>query len=266
MASHRFTEGKKQMKWVSLKLAPTLFFLVLATGCDWREILRPQSLVKKAPDEHSEKSADPSNEMMTAGEKFAFHRWLVSEMQMQIFAKSGPQAPDVNGWANVLSQRGSIEGVYHGLVLSADYSALEKGKAPTKAVRFFAQEMAALDHPNSAEGAPELREAAEKYARAHFDTPLFTLKRLMGERILEEAKARKDDKSKLASWYSSFASNWVKEGVDFGAAKRNDPSAPFHFKWAQENNLGMVQWEMLNRMHRIFNSHGGVAVANPAGK
>lgn len=163
-----------------------------------------------------------------------------------------------------------MEGVYHGLILSSEYTALEKGRAPTKAVRFFAQEMAALDFPNLNDTTPEVKAAAEKYAQEHLNTPLFSLKKLLGEKVLKEANNRKADRDGLAAWYSSFVARWVKTGVPFGLPQRDKPEEAFHYTWAKENNLGMIQWELLNRVHRVMNAYGEVAPvkpqATPAGK
>lgn len=210
-------------------------------------------------DPQKEMSADPSNTMMTKGEVFAFHRWLVKEMQEQILVRPANNDQDINGWANVLSQRGSIEGVYHGFVLSAEYNSKETGKPAIKAVRFFAQEMAAFDYPNAKDGDPELTKAAEKYAVENMATPLFTMKRLLGDRILKESIARKNDKERLASWYSGFVGRWSKAGVLFGHKQRDTGTEAYHYRWALDNNLGMIQWELLNRMHRIMNNYGGLS-------
>jgi hypothetical protein len=255
----------KSRKWASSRRAPAFFFLVVAIslpGCDWKEILRPQGAPKKL-DEVSNKAVEAKNGLMTAGEKLRFHRWIVSEMQEQIFSKPAKSAADIEGWANVLSQRGSMEGVYHGLILSSEYAALETGKAPTRAVRFFAQEMASLDFPNLNDGSPEVKAAREKYAQEHLNTPLFSLKRLLGEKVLKEANSRNADREGLAAWYSSFVARWVKTGVPFGLPQRDKPEEAFHYNWAKENNLGMIQWELLNRVHRVMNAYGDLPPVKP---
>lgn len=67
-------------------------------------------------------------------------------MQEQIFARPAKDQVAAAGWANVLGQRASIEGVYHGLILSSEYMALEKGNAADiKVLRFFGNEMAMLE-------------------------------------------------------------------------------------------------------------------------
>lgn len=236
------------------------FFCMLAfSSCDLNDLLSPQSSKsKKKNEEQKNTSADPANDLMTAGERFAFHRWLVTEMQEQIFSKPARASKEVDGWANVLSQRGSIEGVYHGFVLSSEYGELEKGRADIKVLRFFAQEMAALDHPNLADTAEPVAAARAKYAQENSAQSLFALKRILGERILQESVSRKADKDRLAGWYASFAARWAKHGVSFGMAQRNKEDEAFHYRWAQENNLGMIQWELLNRVHRVMNAFGGL--------
>ncbi len=249
-------------KWDSLRMAPTFLLLVIFfSSCDWAKALRPQQNVKSR-DEQKEKSAEPAMSLMTQGERFAFHRWLVTEMQEQVLGRAVKNSADVDGWANVLSQRGSIEGVYHGFVLSSEYAALEKGRADLKAVRFFSQEMAALDNPNLADTQDVVRLAREKYAKEYMTAPLFTLKRFLGDKIIKESNARKEDKERLAAWYASFAVRWAAAGVPFGLPQRNKTDEAFHYRWAKENNLGVIQWELLNRVHRVMNAFGGVSLAD----
>lgn len=252
------TMGLKREKWVGLKMAPTFLFLSLTLhGCDWKELFRPQGGPKKV-DEQKNKAAEPVNSLLTSGQKFSFHRWLVTEMQEQIFARPSKGKADVDAWANVLSQRGSIEGVYHGLILSSEYAELERGRTNMKVVRFFAQEMAALDHPNSNDAVEAVRISREAYAKEHMESSLFTLKRILGEKVLKEANIRKADRERLAAWYSAFVGRWAKMGVSFGMPQRDRDDEAFHFNWAKDNNLGMIQWELLNRVHRVMNSYGGI--------
>jgi hypothetical protein len=46
-------------------------------------------------------------------------------------------------------------------------------------------------------------------------------------------------------------------------AQRNEKNEVFHFNWAKENTLGMLEWELLNREHRILNQLGGIAASTP---
>lgn len=252
--------GSQNKKWAHLWMAPTFLLLCFSlTACD---LLKPAAKAPQKKDPNSESSADTSaTEYMSKGEKFAFHRWLVTEMLEQVYAKPPLSDEVVNNWANVFSQRGSMEGVYRGMVQSTDYFALETGRADLKALRFFAQEMAAMDHPNNKDSDEVVKATAEKYAREYMGKPLFTLKRVLGDRVLDESSSRKADKDRLATWYANFVGRWAKAGISFGMAQRDKPDEAFHFKWAKDNNLGMLQWELLNRVHRVLNEYGGVAPA-----
>ncbi len=217
--------------------------------------------------EESNRAAEPTNvKMMSPREKLAFHRWLVLEMQEQIFSRPVKDQNSASALANVLSQRASIEGVYHGIVLSTEYVALEKGQpSNVKALRFYGNEMAMLDYPAATESDPRVVSASAKYLKDSMGWPIYTLKRELGERILRESEGRKDDSEKLAAWYSGIAARWAKYEIDFGLPQRNNKDEVFHFNWAKENTLGMIQWELLNRAHRILNKLGGIATS-PIGK
>ncbi len=254
--------------WVIRKACPALLLLGMLgsfTACDPLAILKPSAPVPKAGEN---KAAEPSGGgLMSPKEKFAFHKWLVTEMQEQIFSRPLSDKNSAGGWANVLSQRGSIEGVYHGFVLSSEYIALEQGKAADiKALRFFGNEMAMMDFPSFPESDPKVQEAAAKYVTGKMRDSIYMLKRELGERIIREAEKRKEDREKLAAWYASIAARWAKMDIPFGLSQRNNKDEVFHFNWAKDNNLGMVQWELLNRAHRILNSLGGITAASPAGK
>jgi hypothetical protein len=88
----------------------------------------------------------------------------------------------------------------------------------------------------------------------------------MGERILAELEKRKADRAKLADWYSTLVIRWLQTDVSFGMLSRNRDDVEFHRNWAKENSFGLIQWELLNRVHRILNQKGGVALVTPVGK
>lgn len=240
-------------KWVRAFLPTFLFFSLCFSACE------------AATDQAAKTQADKSPAVTTANptDKKSFYRWLATEMHEQIYMRASANKNEVESWANVFSQGGSIEGVYHGMVLSTDYAKSENGRADLKVLRFFSQEMALLDNPGAKDSDPKVKASAEKYAKENMQTSLFTQKRMLGERFLAEIEKRKSDRAKLAEWYAGYASRWAKLGIDFGMKQRNDSSADFHKNWANENSLGLVQWELLNRMHRILNEYSGVVISRP---
>lgn len=253
-------------RWMSGNGIILIAVFLLGSSCDLMDFLRPAAVKEKARTQEAQKNgaAEPES-MMSPAEKMAFHRWLAKEMIEQVLGRPVKDKSETENWANVLSQRGSVEGVYHGIVLSAEYTGLEAGKADVKALRFFANEMAMLDFPIATENDPKVKAASEKYAQENMGSSVYVMKRELGEKVLKESVKRKDNRETLAAWYSAIAARWARQGVDFGMAQRNKPEEVFHFNWAKENNLGMVQWELLNKAHRLMNAYSGIAV-NPAGK
>lgn len=241
-----------------LKKASAYFIFAAAiTACEPQQ--KPAELIRSP-------SAEPASSIMSPAEKRSFYRWLVNEMQEQIFLRPAKNKADTDAWINIFAQGASIEGVYHGLVLSSDYAAMERGKANVQALRWFAAEMSNLENPLLKESDPAAKASVEKFAKEHLSASLFTLKRELGEQLLAEIDKRKNDREKLSDWYSSLAVRWARTDVSFGMPSRNKSDLGFHKAWAKENSLGLIQWEVLNRAHRILNNKGGVAIVIPNGK
>lgn len=212
-------------------------------------------------------SADTAVQTSTPSERRGFYNWLIKEMYEQVFLRSPSPKTDIAGWANVFSQGGSIEGVYHGLILSTEYSNMERGRAALKSVRFFAEEMARLEgyDPSKKDSEATLKKESEKFVRENMQSSVFTLKRILGEKLLSEIAKKKSDRNKLAMWFAETAVRWAKLDISFGMTQRNSTDLDFHKKWAEENSIGLLQWEILNRAHRILNDHNGLIIS-PADK
>ena len=93
--------------------------------------------------------------------------------------------------------------------------------------------------------------------------PLYSLKRELGEKILSEVNKRKNDRNALANLYADLVIRWGKTNIPFGLAQRANADPEFHRNWAKENSIGLIQWELLNRAHRVLNSYGGVLISSP---
>ena len=209
------------------------------------------------------KEEDSSVHILSSGEKQAFFTWLFKEMHQQIYAKPDGDSKDLAAWINVLNQGGSIEGVYHGLVLSTGYTDLEKGSAALPAVRLFGEEYAWLMHPGKTEKLEaERKKIAQKFLQDSVHSSLFTIKRELGELVLKEIEKRKNNRTGLSIWYGELATRWATRDVNFGMASRNKADFEFHRNWASTNSIGLIQWELLNRAHRMLNQYGGLALAN----
>lgn len=228
----------------------TIYTLLLLglTGCFKKE----QTPV--ATEKTEEVSSAPSS-LMSPQDKVRFYRWLFQEMHQQIFQSKPETAEDERGWLNILNQGASIEGVYHGLVLSTTYRAKEVGATTPGAIRYFASE-AILLRANKSALEPAQQAQYDSLVSQTLSTSLFTLKRELGELILREIEKRKGNRAELAEWFGRFAARASTKGVDLGMAQRSNPDMDYHRAWATKNSIGLIQWEALNRAHRILNQLG----------
>ncbi|MEK6578246.1 MAG: hypothetical protein AABZ55_03390, partial [Bdellovibrionota bacterium] len=94
---------------------------------------------------------------------------------------------------------------------------------------------------------------AKKFQKLFSRSSLFTLKRVLGEEILKIVDEKKQDRLDLAIWYSKWAVRMAAKKVDFGLPLRNSADEKFHFDWAMKASVDQLQWETLNRIHRLLN-------------
>lgn len=178
-------------------------------------------------------------------------------------------------WLNVLDQGGSYEGIYNGLANGEEYRAKEKDVAPPQALRLYAQLMTELALAQRYEAAkpekpaippitgappPDQPPEAERkrlladYAVKGVNKSLYTLKREVGQEALKTADLKKEYKERFATWYGRFAVVTNRLGVDFGIPDRNAADEVVHYRWALNHGEDPVKWEVLNRIHRVFNN------------
>jgi hypothetical protein len=96
-----------------------------------------------------------------------------------------------------------------------------------------------------------------QYARDFAGGSYFTLKRVLGDELLELMSQKSHDSKNpkaLAQWYGKFVHRMVGTGVDFGLALRNNPDEKFHEGWADSVSGDLLRWEVLNRIHRVINT------------
>lgn len=232
------------------------FFLF--SGCDKLPFFK--SAPEEAPvTEEKERGLEEigSAEVLTPNERKRINRLFLREMYEQVYAKRLADLDFYNSWMNVLEQGASIEGVYRGLTLSDSYRSLERGVVSKEALEFFSKEVAYLERLKN----PKLRseaELAKEIAKSAEKMPLFTLKRIFGEKVLEAIELRKNDREAVAQLYADLVMRWFDSNVDFGFKQRNVQDRDFHRDWALRNSRGRVQWEILNRLHRMMNHRGRI--------
>jgi hypothetical protein len=207
---------------------------------------------------------------------------LLREMMLVVFMKQPKDVAEFNSYLSVLQQGATFEGIYNGFTHSSTYRQLEitnRGATPI-ALKTFGEELAALeaDLPQATEftaasalplakpvmpefvpdrptpsAAPAKVLTAEEYSHLFVGASIFTLKRVLGDEALKVVATKKDFPGKLALWYSDWVVKMCGRGVDFGLPDRNRADAEFHNGWALRATLDQLEWEVLNRVHRILN-------------
>lgn len=253
---------------------PLLLAVLLFSGCDFLKNLQSRWQKSGEPTTVADEAAERSLgfdrvRILTPKEKQVLHLAFITELYHQAYARPLIDKKAQAAWINVLSQGASIEGVYRGLVQNSEYEALEQGIAAEAARQFFVKEMVRIRGLLEAWAAktPEERTKLEQTYEAELSAkvaaiPLFTLKRLLGDRWLSlMAVLGKQSRPKLEEVVAQAASEWAALGIDLGYAERNHKDVAKHLSFAEQSSLGRIQWEVLVKIHRIMNSLGGILVA-----
>jgi hypothetical protein len=100
---------------------------------------------------------------------------------------------------------------------------------------------------------PDINTLADRYTKQFVGASIFTLKRVLGDEALHVVADKKQHPEKLAMWYAKWVVHMAARGVDFGIALRNKPDFQFHYDWAIKAGQDRIEWEVLNRIHRVLN-------------
>ncbi len=146
-------------------------------------------------------------------------------------------------WLNVMSQGGTREGVYRGIVLEDRYTNLERKSFPInpKVLEFslhYANYFLAQDIKKSA-----LR-------RANF----YTLKKVLVERSLEVLDSFPVENDDIYNWYALFSSYLAKKYPRIWKNKlRKSSNAKIHKNWAKNVPEQHIKSEVIIKVHKVFN-------------
>jgi hypothetical protein len=245
----------------------------LVSGCDTHKVRVDLSrafavITGRAPD-----SKDTDSRLTAEQEKLREDAQLLHEM-FQVVLLREPFGPDEFGaYVNSLSQGGSLEGIYNGFVNSEQYHKLEDTPAAAypATVKVFSQLVSQLQRelenskakskisPSDLGVRPPYEPA--QYEKLYAKAPFYALKRILGNEALKvvEAKLGKgDSREELSVWYSRWVTQMASMNVDFGLALRNKPDPEFHRQWVNALRAQVVSdrvnWEVLNRIHRVLNA------------
>jgi hypothetical protein len=157
---------------------------------------------------------------------------------------SKPNDEEVSQWFNILSQGGSREGVYRGLVLDSVYAGLENYDSGLneKMVEFVGSYMGKyLEQVLSKENAKKMN--------------FFTIKKLLTEKSLEVMdELYRINPQDSYTWYAVFSSEMaVKYPALMNNEVRKDERALRHLNWAQNVPFQFVKSEFIIKMQTVMN-------------
>lgn len=161
-----------------------------------------------------------------------------------IFEVRGAEATDqeLSNYLNVLDQGGNREGIYRSLVVSSNYQQLELyQQSPSERLLDFAQEYGV------------------KYLGVNYqvermkDYNLWTIKRLVVDRTLEQIDAFPTDGKDLYIWYAVLSEELAQRFAIWKNKIRSTNNPDTHIKWAKSVPFQHLKSEVIIKLNKIFN-------------
>lgn len=194
---------------------------------------------------------DKSGEIYKQGEKYnklsleqkrSYRLAFIQELYFVVYGAEASKEK-LASMLNVLEKGGSREGIYRSLVLNNEYASLED-----------------FDESPSEKLIKETEQIAGKFLGKRFDVNamkqlnLFSIKKLMTEKLLEVMDAFPSDGKDLRSWYAVYSSDLAKaykqiwQGPIRGVVEREP-----HFRWAGSVPLQHIKSEVIIKTHKLMN-------------
>lgn len=214
----------------------SILTLILFSGCefDFSKLKRKKQLAPPTASELAKRNGEVLQEMI------------------RVVSLKEPDSPEFfGGLVNSMNQGASFEGIYNGLIHNNVYRGTEETSEPAsfRAVEAFIDQMLIFQ-----------AEALSQTPRGDLilsfkKSSLFTLKRILGDEAIKFMRAFKS-RAELAEWYSSWALSMNRYKIDFGLSLRNNTDQRFHRNFAMNATQDTLDWEVLNRLHRLMNETG----------
>ncbi|MAZ48358.1 MAG: hypothetical protein CME65_07335 [Halobacteriovoraceae bacterium] len=178
---------------------------------------------------------------LTKRERAKYQYLFLKEL---IYVVRGAEATDqeLTNYMNVLDQGGNREGIYRSLVVSSNYQELEMyQQSPSQRVLDFTQEYAV------------------KYLRVNYevtkmkDYNVWSIKRLLVDRTLEQIDAFPKDGKDLYIWYAVLSEELAKRFAIWKNKVRSNTNPDTHIKWAQSVPFQHLKSEVIIKLNKVFN-------------
>lgn len=274
--------------WASkITLATFVASVLFLSGCRFSEQLRSEwdalLVVLKGGSSPlaGKQNQDEGLQLSQEARNAQINGQLLSELYQVVLIREPASKDEFGSLQNALNQGGSLEGVYNGFTHSGLYRRLEvaSGTAKSETIQAFAEILAELqrDLPQPTffdlsstrplavlgEATERVQEfsggtgvstpSAEAYATLFQKASFYTLKRVIGDEALKVVAAQRSSPEALAQWYGKWVVRMAEKKVDFGLPARNRGDEAFHREWAKTNSQDRLNWEVLNRVHRVLN-------------
>lgn len=185
----------------------------------------------------------PDKVIMPKEEEEKYHYSFLEELY-DATRMAVPSKEDFSKMMTVLSQGSTREGVYHALVLDATYAQLESIDKPVKdpaaqfAIYFYATYINKKITAESLKG-----------------MNMYSLKRLIAEKALDQFDAFGENREDLEKWYAVMSSDLATRFPQVWTGKlRKHTSKLIHKKWASKAPIQHIKSEVLIKIHKAFNS------------
>ena len=161
-----------------------------------------------------------------------------------IFEVRGAEATDqeLTNYMNVLDQGGNREGIYRSLVVGSSYQQLELYQQnASKRVLEFTQEYG-------------VKYLGINYATEKMkDLNLWTIKRIVVERTLEQIDAFSPDGKDLYQWYAVFSDLLASRYAIWPNKLRANTNPDTHIKWAKSVPYQHLKSEVIIKLNKVYN-------------
>lgn len=171
-----------------------------------------------------------------------YNYYFVKEL-FEAVRKREANANEVAQWMNVLSQGGTRDGVYRGLVLDQTYAGLENYPLPVNdSMVAFASYFLEVYTGKKYE--------AQKLMSFNF----YALKRNVTERALDVIDAYASQNQR-ADWYAVLSADLAKNYPQvFENKTRTNIDPGVHQNWANSYSTQYLKSEVVIKLHKVFNS------------
>lgn len=229
-----------------------MIFLLVAIGCNKLKTSKPKLEINLPPisQRTQEVGAQLTSPILKQTEfdklsKDKKNKYQMAYIQEVFQATRRIEATDIelSKWFNVITQNGSREGIYRGLVLDLYYQRLE-GES----------------HTSNIAAAAFTKEYMSTFLSQKFnekvlkDVNVFSLKRVVSEKSLATIDVLRLNEIELYNWYALVSAYLAQNyGTYLNNKIRTEKNPEVHYNWANSVPEQHIKSEIVLKLHMIYN-------------